>query len=37
MATIPYVLNGLGVVLGLTAWAVNRRREVHEEEEGGRP
>ena len=37
MATIPYVLNGLGVVLGLTAWAVNRRKQVHEEEEGGRP
>ena len=38
MATIPYVLNGLGVVLGLAAWTVNRRKAVEEEEgEGGRP
>jgi Fe-S-cluster-containing dehydrogenase component len=35
MAAIPYILNGLGVLLGAVAWLVNRRRDVAAVKEEG--
>jgi len=37
MATIPWTLNGVGVVLGVSAWVFNRKTEVAGEEGGGEP
>jgi len=36
MRTIPWVVSGLVVALGAMSWMSNRRREVEEDEEGGR-
>ena len=35
MATIPWTLNGVGLVLGVSAWVLNRKTEVAGEQEGG--
>jgi hypothetical protein len=37
MAAIPWTLNGAGLVLGVSAWVLNRTAEVSDEQEGGEP
>ncbi len=37
MAAIPYILNGLGLLLGAVAWVANRRRAVAALKEEGEP